>query len=102
MGKMPEGRLPAPSQGDPKRPDMAIWINVAESTSEYSDLRCNFEIKTDGQLGPGKYLAWLKWREDWAKWTGVLRLDGREEWSKALEQSNAPVQPPTDEQDIPF
>ena len=102
MGKMPEGRLPAPSQGDPKRPDMAIWVNVAESTSEYSDLRCSFEIKEDGQLGPGRYIAWLKFREDWAKWTGALRLDAREEWDKALEQSNTRPQPPTDSKDIPF
>ena len=104
MAKLPQGPTPAQGQGDPNKPEQAVWINVAESNSEYSDLRCSFEIKADGQMGPGRYIAWLKWKEEWGKWSGILRQDQREEWDKKLQQSNEPPrQPPVaDRDDIPF
>ena len=99
---MAQPPTPAPPPGGRNDRPQAIWINLAETKSEYSQYRCSFEIKNKDGLRPGRYIAWLKWREDWAKWTGALRLDAREEWDKALEQSNTRPQPPTDSKDIPF
>jgi hypothetical protein len=105
MGKRPlNGPLPAVGRGDPEAPRAAVYINVAESNSEYSDLRVTFEIKEGATLGPGRYIAWPQWKEEWGKYTAVLRQDKREEWDKKLQQSNEPPKPPpaVSEDDIPF
>ena len=78
MSERYKGPSPAQGSGDPENPRNSIWLNVAETKSEYSQLRATFEIKEEGNLGPGRYIVWLKWRDDWGKWTGPVRKDDRE------------------------
>ena len=61
------------------RSQPTIWMNVAETKSEFSDLRVNFKVPEGVSLDANtQRVAWRKWREDWGKWTGALKPDERE------------------------
>jgi len=95
----------APAQRPRGRDDHnpPIWVNLAETNSEYSQYRCSFEIKRTDGLRPGRYIAWLKWNDDWKKWSGALRADEREAWDKRQQESKTPPAPPSPTRDdIPF
>ena len=99
---MAQPPTPAPPPGGRNDRPQAIWINLAETKSEYSQYRCSFEIKNKDGLRPGRYIAWLKYNSEWEKWSGALRPDEREEWSKKQQLSNEPPSPPPPMPEIPF
>ena len=94
MPQPPAPRGQRPGEPDDRNP--TLWINLAETQSEFSQYRVTFEVKRADGLRPGKYIAWMKWNADWEKWTGQLRGDQREAWQEKQQQSNAPPKPPAD------